>query len=240
MLNITRAELKLAAKGSIRNARPHPMLVTLVYLLIPAAAYLIVTLLTGGVEGYRNLYYASLTGDPYQIEAAKNALITGPTFLVFFLQLLLSFASMVFSVGYMWYALRLARRQACGYANLFDGFAEAGRVLLTGILMGVFVFLWSLLLIIPGIIAAYRYRMAFYILFDNPEVGALQAISMSKEMMRGHKLELFVLDLSFIGWLILVPLTLGILGLWVTPYMTATEANFYDSLNGRFIGEAMA
>lgn len=233
---ITRAELKQAAKSSLRGVSPHPMLVTLVYYLVPFAAYALVSLITSGTAGFAGLYHSMFTGSLDQFEAAKNALISGPTFLVYFLQLLLSLAGMVFSTGFMWYCLGLARRQPGSYINLFDAFSDAGRVILTGILISVFVFLWSLLLIIPGIIAAYRYRMAYFILLDHPDVGALEAISMSKAMMRGHKMELFVLDLSFLGWALLVPFTFGILGLWVAPYYTASIGNFYDMLSGRFTG----
>lgn len=81
----------------------------------------------------------------------------------------------------------------------------------------IFVFLWSLLFIIPGIIAGYRYRFALYNLCENPEMGVMEALNMSKAQTRGHKWELFVLDLSFLGWIILCGLTLGILSIWIMP-----------------------
>lgn len=83
------------------------------------------------------------------------------------------------------------------------------------ILTGIFIFLWSLLLIIPGIIAAYRYRMALYLLLDNPNMSVYQCIRESKRMMVGHKAELFVLDLSFLGWYILS--AVPFVSIWVTP-----------------------
>lgn len=98
------------------------------------------------------------------------------------------------------------------------------------LLIGIFIFLWSLLLIIPGIIAAYRYSMAFYILNDNPKMGAMDALRESKKMMVGYKGKLFFLSLSFIGWTILSVLTLGIGFLWLIPYMNTTTANFYQNL----------
>ena len=79
-----------------------------------------------------------------------------------------------------------------------------------------------------GIAVSYRYRLAYYLLLDDPDMGSLEAISRSKQAMRGWKGSLFVLDLSFLGWILLTPFTLGILGLWLNPYMGAAEANFYD------------
>ena len=87
-----------------------------------------------------------------------------------------------------------------------------------------------MLLIIPGFIAVFKYSMVNYILVDEPEIGALEAISKSKEMMDGHKLDLFILRLSFLGWILLGLLTFGILYIWLVPYMNVTTVKFYDSI----------
>lgn len=97
----------------------------------------------------------------------------------------------------------------------------------TMFLTNVFIFLWTLLLIIPGIIKSYAYRMVPYILEDNPNIGAQEAIALSNEMTRGHKFDMFVLDLSFIGWYILGALALGIGIFFVMPYENATKAELY-------------
>ncbi len=122
----------------------------------------------------------------------------------------------------------MSRHLPAGIATLFDSFGIFFRVLWLQILMGIFVFLWSMLFVIPGIVAAYRYRLALYILLDNPEMGALDCISMSKAMMRGRKGELFVLDLSFLGWAFLC--VIPFVSLWVSPYMNVTMANYYNAL----------
>ena len=96
--------------------------------------------------------------------------------------------------------------------------------------VNLFVFLWSLLLIIPGIIKAYAYSMTIYIAEENPDMDPREAMKKSEEMMKGHKWELFVLDLTFIGWLLLSMLTLGILMLFVQPYIYTTHGHFYLSL----------
>ncbi|MDF2505900.1 MULTISPECIES: DUF975 family protein [Clostridium] len=126
--------------------------------------------------------------------------------------------------------LKLVRNENFRFENLFDGFKHFASSFLLMLLMGIFVFLWSLLLIIPGIIAAYRYSMSFYILNDNPEIGAMDALRESKKMMIGYKGKLFLLNLSFIGWAILSVLTAGIGFLWLIPYMNTATANFYQNL----------
>lgn len=114
--------------------------------------------------------------------------------------------------------------------NLFDGFKQYSHTLGTMLLMWVYIILWSLLLYIPGIIKAYSYAMTLYILRDEPQLGPDEVITRSMQMMRGHKMKLFLLDLSFIGWGILALLTLGIGNLWLIPYMTASRAAFYLDL----------
>lgn len=108
----------------------------------------------------------------------------------------------------------------------FDGQNYMG-IVQTMLLTKVFIFLWSLLLIIPGIIKSYAYRMVPYILADNSNIGAREAIKLSNEMTMGHKFDMFVLDLSFIGWYFLGALALGIGILFVMPYENATDAELY-------------
>ncbi len=73
--------------------------------------------------------------------------------------------------------------------------------------------------------------MALYIYAENPEMGALDAIKKSQEMMNGHKMDLFVLELSFTGWALLSTITFGLVGIYVTPYMIATFTNFYKTIS---------
>ncbi len=105
--------------------------------------------------------------------------------------------------------------------------ANYGHIIGAMFLRGLFTFLWSLLFIIPGIIKFYSYRMVPYILADNPNIGASRAIKLSRDMTYGHKWNIFVLDLSFIGWYILGAICLGIGTLFVNPYAYATDAELY-------------
>lgn len=106
-------------------------------------------------------------------------------------------------------------------------------------LMELFVFLWTLLLIVPGIIKGLAYSMTVFILQDNPELSAYDAIKCSEKMMMGHKWELFVLYLSFIGWFILACLTLGIGLLWLTPYVEMSLCEFYEDLKAEQVGKPL-
>ena len=104
------------------------------------------------------------------------------------------------SVGLAIFALALSRGQEARLPQIFEGFQKFGVALGAYLLMMLFVFLWALLLIIPGIIAAYAYSQTFYIIAEEPGIGPLQAIRKSKEMMRGNNGTLFCLNLRFIGW----------------------------------------
>lgn len=96
--------------------------------------------------------------------------------------------------------------------------------------MAIFITLWSMLLFFPGIIAAYRYRFAMYNLCENPEMGVMEALNMSKAQTYGFKAQLFLLDLSFLGWEILCGLTLGILNIWISPYIAQTNIGFFQEI----------
>lgn len=116
-----------------------------------------------------------------------------------------------------------------------DGFGRWGRNVWGMFLVGFFTFLWSLLLVVPGIVRFYSYSMTPYILIDNPELSANQAINLSRKMMKGHKFDLFFLQLSFIGWIFLSIFTLGIGLLWVVPYMMAAQAAFYQDVRKEYL-----
>ena len=118
--------------------------------------------------------------------------------------------------------------------KLFDPFRDYSRMLTTGLLMAVYTFLWSLLLCVPGIIKGLSYSMTPYILKDNPELKNNGAIELSMAMMNGRKMQLFLLQLSFIGWAFLCILTLCIGLFWLVPYMEATMAAFYEEVKEEY------
>lgn len=126
--------------------------------------------------------------------------------------------------------LRLARREPAEFTDLFSGFSLFKTNFLVHILTLIFTILWALLLIVPGIIAAIKYSMAYYIVNDNPELSAMEAINLSKEMMYGHKMRFFEMWLSFLGWFILGVVTMGLGMIYAIPYYRAAKANFYLDL----------
>jgi len=135
-----------------------------------------------------------------------------------------------FALGFTGYFLRRVRGEPIHLSNIFEGFYHILPSFLLTFLSGLFIGLWCLLLIVPGIIKALAYSMAFYIMRDNPAIEPLDAISKSQKMMKGYKWKLFCLQLSFIGWALLCALTLGIGSFWLYPYMSMSMANFYENL----------
>ena len=119
------------------------------------------------------------------------------------------------------------------FATLFSRFSIWGRAFGLRFMTTLLTFLWSLLFIVPGIIASYRYALAPYLMAENPDMDVMEAIAHSKELMDGNKGRLFCLQLSFIGWRLLCVLTLGIGYLWLAPYQNAAEAAFYLEVTGR-------
>lgn len=134
--------------------------------------------------------------------------------------------------------LDMLRGLKLDFGRLFDGYKDFGRIFGTGLLVGIYTFLWMLLLIIPGIIKSYSYSMTSYILKDYPELQYNAAIEKSMAMMSGYKMKLFLMDLSFIGWAILCCLTLGIGFLFLGPYIETSHAAFYEELR-KEVGETI-
>ena len=130
-------------------------------------------------------------------------------------------------LGYCTYLLKLHDGLDTDVKDLFSQYNRFSAGFCLYLLEFIYVLLWMLLFIIPGIVASYRYAMAPFILAENPDMTASEAITASKELMDGHKAELFFLDLSFIGWGLLNILTLGIGSLWLNPYTNSARAAFY-------------
>lgn len=145
-----------------------------------------------------------------------------------------------FALGAAIFSLHVSRGEEYRTEQVFDGFKYFGNALVTYLLMILFIFLWLLLLIIPGIIAALSYSMTFYILADNPTLEASAALAQSKKMMDGYKLKLFTLQLRFVLLTFLSVFTLFIGLLWLVPYMHITIARFYDDIKGSGLDATVA
>ena len=177
----------------------------------------------------QNIYLDEILQSP----AARAALMSYVTFfsillfIVFIVQLILGG---VVTAGYAKFNLDLVDGKEPQVKTLLNYFPQWKTMVAAYLLQVLYITLWSLLLIIPGIIAAYRYAMTSYILAENPEMRAGEAITRSKEMMVGNKWRLFCLSFSFIGWAILCVFTLGIGNLFLVPYEQAATAAFYRDI----------
>ncbi|MDP4118489.1 MAG: DUF975 family protein [Bacillota bacterium] len=148
--------------------------------------------------------------------------------------------SSAFALSVAMIYLNLAKGVKPGVKNAFDGFHDWWSAIKVVFFEQLFTLLWALLFIIPGIVKGLSYSMSIYILAENKGMPALTAIERSKKMMAGHKMELFVLGLSFIGWILLGCITLGIGFIWIIPYISATYTNFYYEVKGEPISEVNA
>lgn len=134
-------------------------------------------------------------------------------------------------VGLMYFMINIVTDKTYKLEDVFHFSKDFVKDLLVSFVSGIFIFLWSLLLIVPGIIKSYAYSMVPLLLTDDKykDLDVLDILKKSEELMMGHKMDLFVLQLSFIGWHILAIFTLGILELWILPYQKAAETKFlYD------------
>lgn len=132
--------------------------------------------------------------------------------------------------GYTVWFLKLIRKEDIRYESLFDGYKDFVRTFLTYFLYGIAVAIGTLLFIVPGIILAIGLMMSIYLIKDDKEISAMDALKKSWEMTKGHKMNLFMLGLSFIGWFILCFLTLGIGFLFLVPYIDTAFAYYYEDL----------
>ncbi|MDX5322705.1 MAG: DUF975 family protein [Exiguobacterium sp.] len=162
--------------------------------------------------------------DPDTVPTTNETILT-------FVSLVLSLLIAPLSIGWSWIAQDVSRGNKPVISTLFAPFRNSYvKHVLAPILMGIFIFLWSLLLVVPGIIKSFSYSLTYYLLRDQPELSALEAITESRRLMDGHKMEAFKLVLSFIGWFFVGILTLGIGFLFIYPYFSTAYATFYESI----------
>ena len=199
--------IKAESRSLLRTGEVNPFRMTLFYLLIT----LVLDMINSGVS--------------YMIDSAG-----GFTVLSFsFVSILVGLVALVLNAGYYCYCFGILRREEMPYESLFDAFPFAGKVILLSIVEGVFIFLWSMLFVIPGIIAAYRYSFAMLNLCENPELGVMEALNLSKQQTNGYKMQLFLLQLSFIGYQIAAVLIALLYEYVIISYLP-------DSLSGAVLG----
>jgi len=144
--------------------------------------------------------------------------------------LILVFIAGPLAVGISIFSLKISRNEEARFEQIFTGFYNYLNSVIAYLLVVLFILLWTLLLIIPGIIAAISYSMTFYIIAEDESIGPMEAIDKSKKMMDGYKSKYFFLGLRLFGLALLCILTLGIGFLWLIPYAHITTAKFYDDI----------
>ena len=170
---IDRRRLKAEMRETVRTAQVSPRAMTALYLGICTVLNMI-DVLSGG-EGILSV----------------------------FASVLVTLVSVVLGAGFVMYVMAIVRGERAEFLSLLDGFSMAGKLILLYIVKTAFIALWSMLFVIPGIIASYRYRFAELNLYENPELGVFEAINLSKRQTMGYKKQLLFLDLSFFGWSLL-------------------------------------
>ena len=193
---IDRKQLKAEAKSTLATARVSPKAMTAFCLGIALALNLLVT-------------WVGDTG----IAAT-------------FLSILVSLLLVILDAGFALYCMDIRRREESGFLTLFDGFSLGGKLIGLHIVTVLMVAFWSMLFVIPGIIAAYRYRFATYNLLENPDLGIFEALNMSKQQTLGYKSQLFLMDLSYIGWMILADLPATIYSSYVQVEAVSSAMSF--------------
>ena len=228
---IDRTAVKLQSKQLIRESQPSMLTAALLYTLLTALIGWLSLRLTGVDTNTMNemLRLASEGNSEAVMEMMTKATPSAGASLI---DSLLRLAMAVVGVGFSLFVMNSVRRSQPALGNLLDGFGMFPRVLFLIILQIVFIFLWSLLLVIPGIIAAYRYSFAVYVMIDHPEMSAMDCLRESKRLTTGYKRQLFLLDLSFIFWFLLtmIPVVGYIAQVYVTPYMESARVLYYEQI----------
>ena len=242
VMEINRQALKKCAKQTIRISEPKVINIGMIYVVLASFMSVLSARLMGAnlTESDIAQIYSHMLDGNYDFAFAYVQQYM-PPFSSYLINAAIELVMSIVAVGFTIFLLNTIRSASPCAGNLLDGFGIAGRVLLLYLLEGIFIFLWSLLFVVPGIVASYSYRQAIYILIDHPEMSVMECIRESKRMMNGRKAELFVLDLSFIGWQLLTMLTIigWAVQIWTVPYFGMTYALYYERLCGRVYPDVM-
>ena len=251
-MGFDRKQLKTEAKQAMREARPRPFWVCLVYMIILTLLEILSMRLNGSIEAYKQMFLSARMGMAVYVEPVPVGGAMG-----WILDVALQVMSMVLAVGFVIYAMGLWRRLRVSVGSLFDGFGVFFRAVWIQLLPSLLIGLWSMIyafpaatlvvmtgqpwwmivllpLLAPAIMASYSYRLGVYVMLDHPEMSGFRCLAQSKYMMRGHRWELFKLDLSFLGWVLLccIPVAGQILAIWVYAYRQVTDAGYYEKVAG--------
>ena len=238
-MSIDRKKLKYAAKDAMHDTRPAPYWVSLLLMVITVLLQVLTMSLNGSLSAYRTMLAEFMVhGTATYVEPAAVGGVFG-----WLLTVALEIMGSVLSVGFVIYALRVWRRQGATAGNLFDGFGVFFRAIWIQLLYSLLIALWGMVYVLPASLLASMTGQAWWLAAALPLLAPMimavysyrlscwQCMARSKELMRGHKWELFVLELSFVGWALLaalIPIGGLLLMVWVSVYMEVTMAGYYD------------
>lgn len=222
---MSRKALKFDAKDAMRDATVSPIMVTLIVGVI--------MVILSAVQGFLDIWQGMIENASAYGDLGQTGAFAASSVIFLVINIVVS---TIIQFGYQSYCLKVANRDdTMSYGDLFGSVRYLLKALGLILMVSLLTFLWTLLLIIPGIIAAYRYSQAIFVLVEDPSKGIMQCIRESKEMMVGHKWEFFVLELSFILWQLLGLVTCGLAFIYVYPYMKVTFANYYNAVKPKTV-----
>ena len=213
---MNRVALKSDAKCALKEAVVNPYIVSLIVWIISMIFF--------GIQYFLDLWRELEEFENF--DQMRSFLISCAVYIIIYFLI-----NTWIQFGFYSYCLKVANRdRTMSYGDLFSSAGYFFKAAALTLMINLLVFLWTLLFIIPGIIAAYRYSQAMFVMVENPDKGVMQCIRESKEMMIGHKWEFFVLEVSFILWQLLSAFTCGLALIYVAPYMTVTMAGYYNNI----------
>ena len=230
-MKIERPELKRQAREIIRLSNRKVIYASIIFVAVTALCNYLSARLTG--VSYEQ--FAQYT--EYMNEGSVNYALSAlnemqPSAGAQLIATALEIMELFIGAGFTVFIFNTVRGLGAVYGNLLDGFGPNFRLVILRLVMGLFIALWSLLFLIPGIVAAYRYSMAPYIMLEHPDYSIMNCIRASKQMTMGYKGQLFVLDLSFLGYVLLtaIPILGYAVSVWYQPYHEISYLLFYDKL----------
>ena len=230
-MSIDRVRVKSTAKSLINDLSPHVYITAAEHMIIVFIMTHLLTRLSGFYEYSRNAYtYLQATGGIY---TGPWPHVKGPAWAFC---IVLYCLIMIINAGYVGYTLSVSRGKEISGRAAFGGFEYPFKAVLVGVLRHILISLGFAFFVIPGFLAAYSYRLVYYVLADHPEYSAIECLRECRRMSKGYKMQLFVLDLSFIGWHIINKIVesmfLPLVEIWLLPYSGITFAIYYNIISG--------
>lgn len=229
-MNINRQSAKHVAQAMINDTKPSVILNSAIYVIISYIIANIVTKLSGMHE--------------YVIDLATNYKATGELYfgpwpevgtVAIVLCIILAAMQLILEVGFANYTLCVSRGRATTFFSIFSGFDYPVKAMIISIFRKVVVDIGMSLFVVPGVILNYWYSMAYFVLADNPEYGIVECLRKSRKMVKGYKMQLFYLDISFMGWIFAAEMTAAymfpIVDILLLPYMNITKALYYNLIS---------